>query len=242
MTTALIDTDIVVHRVGWATQEEDETTCIQTARQNIRHILRETQAHDFKCYLSKGYTFRHLIASNIYKGNRTKERPVHYDLIREFIEDEFEGIMVEGIEADDQISIDARQLNKYAPEEFGEKVIVCSIDKDLNQIPGRHYNFVKEEFYKVFPQDAEMNLWYQVLAGDTVDNIPGLPRVGIITAKKLLGECLTAPDIVNTTKKIYKQKMGYRWEETMMETGRLVYLLREEDDSWDKYLNTIIGN
>ena len=88
-------------------------------------------------------------------------------------------ILVEGWEADDQVSIDSRAY--FSP-------VIATIDKDLDQIPGRHYDYLKKTFYTVDEEEAMWMFYRQILSGDNVDNIPGLPRVGMKTAQKWLEE------------------------------------------------------
>ena len=61
-------------------------------------------------------------------------------------------------EADDQVTIE------YL-EDPANRCIV-SIDKDLDQIPGNHYNYRKDLFYEVSEAEAAYNFWVPVLTGD----------------------------------------------------------------------------
>ena len=61
------------------------------------------------------------------------------------------------IEADDILGILATSQKIVK----GNKIIV-SIDKDLDQIAGLHYNPKNKEFYKVTPKEAEYNFYFQV--------------------------------------------------------------------------------
>lgn len=65
--------------------------------------------------------------------------------------------------------------------------IVCSIDKDvLNQLPGTHFNYAKSRVVTTSTDEARKFLLLQILMGDPVDNIPGLPGVGSKRAKSIL--------------------------------------------------------
>jgi DNA polymerase-1 len=90
------------------------------------------------------------------------------------------------IEADDIISITADRLKKE-----GIDYTVVSGDKDMKQVPGKHYwPFAKDlenTFDKVSPRQAMGMLWKQALTGDMTDGIPGLKGVGPKTAEKILG-------------------------------------------------------
>jgi DNA polymerase-1 len=66
--------------------------------------------------------------------------------------------------------------------------IICSIDKDLKTIPGKHYNFGKDEFYDVSEEEADYNHLFQTLTGDATDGYPGCPGCGPKTAEKILAK------------------------------------------------------
>lgn len=100
-------------------------------------------------------------------------------------------------EADDLIYDKAARLR-----ERGEDFIVISKDKDLKQIEGLFFDYYKldtgktdDRFNKIkeyrglsviSKEDAEYLLAKQMLMGDAVDNIKGVPKIGEITAEKIL--------------------------------------------------------
>src|SRR5690606_40069763 len=80
---------------------------------------------------------------------------------------------------------------------------VCSSDlKDLDQIPGRHFNWVTGEDYDVGERAAEFYLMKQMLTGDVADNIPGIPGMGEKKAFALLSE---TEDLRSAVIDVYKQ-------------------------------------
>src|SRR5579862_3463165 len=100
-------------------------------------------------------------------------RPVHYAAIREYLLSWKGAVLVNGREADDEISIRAHRLRKE-----GKPYIVATIDKDLDQIPGKHYDYARHIAYEVSEQEAERWFWQQVLSGDPTDSIPGCWKIG----------------------------------------------------------------
>lgn len=137
----------------------------------------------------RGGSFRDRIATvRPYKGNRDPtHKPVHYDAIREYLRASYNSYLTSGIEADDAVSIFAH--NQLA---IGGEFVVCTIDKDLDQIPGNHYNYMNKVFYAVTNSQAERWFAHQCISGDTTDNIPGAFRCGDAAADKLLGELDTS--------------------------------------------------
>lgn len=118
-----------------------------------------------------------------YKANRPDRRPEHDAAIREYMESRYDVRREPDLEADDAISIRARALTSA-----GDTPIVATIDKDMDQIPGLHYNFVKDEEYDIDPEYGDFILQIQCIAGDSTDNIPGIPGMGVAKARKALGE------------------------------------------------------
>ena len=72
------------------------------------------------------------------------------------------------MEADDLVAIWARECM-----EVDQDYTIVGIDKDLLQIPGAHYNFVKKTHKTVDADEGNLNLMLQCLIGDSADNIPG---------------------------------------------------------------------
>ena len=152
---------------------EPVQNALYSIKNTVRTILKETGADDYCIYLGGKGNFRLRVFPE-YKAGRPP-KPVHYQACRDYLSYEFNTVVVDGIEADDALGIAQ-----------GKDTIICSQDKDLDTVPGWHYNHVKNEFYFVEPNDAEHWFWVQMLVGDRVDNIQGLSGVGEATALKLL--------------------------------------------------------
>lgn len=104
-------------------------------------------------------------------------RPANLAACKEHLRKRFSAFSEENLEADDLLGISMSQ------EERG---VICSIDKDLNNIPGLHYNFSTKEKYFVTEAGALVNFYRQCLTGDTTDTVPGVKGIGWGTAKKLI--------------------------------------------------------
>ena len=99
---------------------------------------------------------------------------------------------LEGFEADDIIAT----LTKHAVEAGGDVTIISS-DKDLMQLVGTNvvmWDAMKDriigpaEVVEKFGVGPERVIDVQALAGDSVDNIPGAPGIGVKTAALLINE------------------------------------------------------
>ena len=132
-------------------------------------------------FLSGNTNFRTDIFTE-YKANRDKKsRPTHLEACKQHLVNKYGGVPSLGCEADDAISIRAHELFKD-----GKPYVIVSLDKDLDMIPGEHYNWVKDIKYQSNPYEGLLIFYRQVLTGDNVDNIPGLWKVGKKTAEKIL--------------------------------------------------------
>ncbi|MDR3519003.1 MAG: DNA polymerase I [Azospirillaceae bacterium] len=131
-----------------------------------------------------------------YKANRPpapEELVPQFALIREAVEAFcLPSIELEGYEADDLIATYAR-----LGREAGRAVTIVSSDKDLMQLvcdgvrmldPLKNKPVGYDEIIAKFGVPPERVVDVQALAGDSVDNVPGVPGIGIKTAAQLIGE------------------------------------------------------
>ena len=109
----LIDGDMLVYRVGFACDEESERVATQTMGNYISEILTDLAEHytDHQVYLTGSSNFRNEVAvSQPYKGDRPARKPVHRDLLREYLLDEWKAEVSDNMEADDSIAIKSTEL------------------------------------------------------------------------------------------------------------------------------------
>jgi 5'-3' exonuclease len=133
--------------------------------------------------------------------------------------DNWAAIVSEGEEADDLIAIAA---TKYGPE-----TIVASIDKDMLQIPCRHFNFNRGDWKEVDPFEGIKFFYTQMLTGDRADNIIGLFKIGPVKADKILDGCTDEISLWNAVVKAYDGDTT-----RVVENARLLWLRRQENELW----------
>lgn len=109
-------------------------------------------------------------------------------------------------ECDDLISIIASNL----VEDERNNVMIISCDKDFLQIPKLTIKSKKKNGIKLIKTTVESSmheLAKQFLLGDRIDNIPGIPKVGVVTAEKILeGHKLTSLwQVYEFIKDVYKE-------------------------------------
>ena len=198
MTTLLIDGDVFVFRCAYNAQEQVDwgngliSSWVDTfkAQRMIKHALNtlkeKLNADDMIIALSSPISFRKTLAPT-YKENRLFREPLlAYKTLREFIKKSYASQELSGLEGDDVLGILAT-----SPEQ--KDTIIISLDKDLQQIPGKHYNIDKPDqgITEVTTHQATLFFYTQVLTGDTTDGYAGCPGVGPKSAAKILQDVNT---------------------------------------------------
>ena len=144
-------------------------------------------------------TARKTFRSEIYTDYKANRPPPPEDLIPQFplIRDVVTAFGVpqaemEGYEADDLIATYARQA-----ADSGHRVTIVSSDKDLMQLvddnismmdPMKGTKISYAEVEKKFGVNPDRVIDIQSLAGDSTDNVPGVPGIGVKTAALLINE------------------------------------------------------
>ncbi len=233
--------------VAWINNQEDlyivpeiKVEPLSHAIQNmvtiIKGILRQTKTSNYKLYLSGDNNFRDKIATiRVYKGNRDPDdKPAHYKAMRKYLIEHWDAEVVDGMEADDALGIHQTRSGCHIDdEEISNQTIICTIDKDLDMIPGMHYNFVKKEMYVISSEQAMYNFYTQLLTGDSIDNIEGVPGIGPVRAKKLLIDATSEQDMFEVVFKTYQDKFpGEGVWSRILETGKLLWIMREPNKQW----------
>ena len=205
-TLLLVDGSSYLYRAFFAGGETMSTTLPDGTVQktgairiiiNMMNSLRKEVRADYAVCVfdAKGPTFR----DEWYPAYKATRSPMPDDL-RSQIEPVHEVIRlmgwpvvaVPGVEADDVIGTLTRVASEQAIE-----VIVSSGDKDLSQLVNEHVTIIDTMNGKrrdvagvteEFGVPPRLMVDYQTLVGDTVDNVPGVPKVGPKTAAKWLME------------------------------------------------------
>src|SRR3989338_4411379 len=206
----LIDGSSYLHRAFHAlqplvTSDGQPTGAVFGVLNMIRKLLREYEPeHIAVVFDAKGKTFRHDLYA-AYKAHR----PPMPDELRLQIEPLHAVIramglpllMVEGVEADDVIGTLAMQTAKQKMP-----VLISSGDKDLAQLVNAHITLINTMNNEILDEKGVKNKFgvtpkqiidYLALIGDTVDNVPGVPKVGPKTAVKWLHESGSLENIIS---------------------------------------------
>jgi DNA polymerase-1 len=163
----------------------------------------EAPTHFAVIFDYSGKTFR----DNIYTEYKAHRAPAPEELVPQFPLTRkatrafgIPSIEMEGWEADDIMATYARQMQKA-----GGKVTIVSSDKDLMQLvepdgsirlldtlakggrPGATLRWIgPDEVFEKFGVTPDKVIDVQALCGDAVDNVPGVPGIGVKTAAELI--------------------------------------------------------
>lgn len=218
---ALIDGDILVYRIGFASEDENQSIAISRMAEFVEELVMMPGVGDYTGYLTGSNNYRKEIAKEApYKGNRTAPKPQHYDLLREYLVKSWGFEMIDGQEADDAIGIAAYSMDE-------EDYMIFTIDKDLDMIRGWHYNFTKNDKYFVKEEDTLYTFYKQVLTGDRVDNIPGLKGIGPKKAEKILSGAVSEHELFSAVLAAYDGNIL-----RMTEMAQLLWIRRKEGEMW----------
>lgn len=117
-------------------------------------------------------------------GSSDDGRPLLYQALRQYVRENYEVFQKPGIEGDDTLGILATADLDWLPVER----VICSVDKDLDNVPGWHFNWRKPErlVYYINEREADRNFLLQTLTGDATDGYPGIPGIGPVKANRIL--------------------------------------------------------
>jgi len=163
-------------------------------------LLRESKASEAPTHIAVIFdAARENFRNDIYEDYKANRPPPPEELVPQFplIRDAVKAFNVacveqEGYEADDLIATYAREV-----VDDGGDVTIISSDKDLMQLvrPGvvmfdgmKNKKFSREEVIEKFGVPPDKVIDVQSLAGDSTDNVPGVPGIGVKTAAELINE------------------------------------------------------
>lgn len=246
----LIDTDILRYRCGFAADSQvtkkykennagasdeeiarhlEDTDYTAFALSNVRTVfdsVLDRFSPEYRAYVQGKDNFRDALATlQPYKGNRQAlHKPKYYVEIKDYLIERWNAIEVNGQETDDAIGIE-----QYSNKD--KSTVIVSTDKDMNTIPGWHYNWVKDDLYYVTLRDADLFFFRQMMEGDRVDNILGVKGIGSKTADKIIEACGYDVDRVREeVKKLYQKQYGEAWDKAYWECGSLLYIRRRPNE------------
>jgi 5'-3' exonuclease len=187
--TAIIDADSILFAICVDKKQDDYQIAHfgAQAERSLNDVIEEFNNYFLKILMDSGciqYVAFLTAGSHRYsfypeyKANRKKlEKPRFLKELTAYAIETLGFCRVDGYEADDLVNM--------CKEQLGDNTLLVHTDKDLDQIPGNHFNYKKPEFYDISEDTAQLNLWTQVITGDSIDNIKGIPGKGSAFAAKV---------------------------------------------------------
>ena len=254
----IIDGDQMIYACGFASEGEPLSHTLRLLKNKLEQIMSDCQTNEYELFIEGKGNFREAVSLD-YKGNRTARKPLAFNDCIDYLKREWGAVQVEGMETDDMVSI--LLWNDYIKNGKDKAtIILSSVDKDLLNTPGWHYNPNTRDKRWISERQAERHFWFQMLAGDRVDNVTGLPRCSRQTIERLgltraslkgVGRG-TATTIIQSTKTIDKTReevircyAEWAHEEAkgvnefidyLTEQGQLLHMTREVDEYGDPVL------
>lgn len=180
-------------------------------------IFRNTGATEYRLFLGGKSNYRYDIFPDYKSGRVNNGKPTLLPEAQEYLKKRYNVEVCEGIEADDAVSI----VCSTQPNS-----ILCSPDKDLDQVHGMHYDPLKAEVYIVDKETALGCLYTQIITGDSTDSIPGVTGIGPKKAEKLLAGKVTELEMWDAAVRAHKSEQSANF------TASLVYTLRDHGEFW----------
>lgn len=225
----LVDGDIVCYRCAASAEGDPVEVALLRCENQMNEIRQNCGIGDIdynpdtcKIFLSGESNFRYEIFPE-YKANRTQPKPRWLQDCREYLVTQWGANVTEGYEADDALGISAT-----------DDCIIASDDKDMLQICGKHYNIRTQKSIEVSDEEARWSFYYQLLVGDSADNIKGVKGIGKVKANRTLEVGMSEWDMFEICRNLYNN------DEEMLMNGQLLHILRKEDDIWQFPLQPVI--
>lgn len=228
------------------TKEQDTQymkECWKNFQKELDRLLETVFADDYIMAVKGEGCYRKLIYPE-YKMNRHKENaPERYltnfvPALRELAVMNDLAVPSYFCEADDLIRIWAEEARRA-----GQDYVICSIDKDLQCIPGLHYvmHYIDEKRGPLtVTEDMARRFYYtQLIMGDSTDNIPGVPRVGPVKAGAMIAKCVTEEEmqeaVVNAYITAYSPDVhgDCAWYEQFVLNGKLIHIQTHWNDYFE---------
>ena len=209
---------------GFSNSKGEPTGTVYGVINMMRRLLKDYDPEYLAVVFdAKGKTFR----NDMYKDYKANRPPMPDDLRQQIepIHDVIKAmglplICVSGVEADDVIGTLSEQATA-----LGIDTVISTGDKDMAQLVNKHVSLVNtmtdvhmdiDGVKEKFGVPPERIIDYLALIGDTVDNVPGVPKVGPKTAVKWLGLYDSLDGVMKNADEI-KGKVGENLREFMSE-------------------------
>jgi 5'-3' exonuclease len=232
LTFALLDGDICSYRAAASCEPtkikpglEQLEVAILRVDELVTRILYETSAEQYTLYIGGDNNFRYNVDPNYKANRRDKPKPTYLQDVRAYLVSNWSAKLVNDIEADDALGLDQTSM---------EDTVICSIDKDLLMIPGKHYNFVNLEWNETTPLDGLKRFYQQLIQGDQSDNIMGFDGKARPKLPQFLEPVVRELWDCETEDEMYELVQGmYMDDERLYRNGQLLWIQQTGRVKWE---------
>lgn len=199
-------------------------SAVETYKTVIKRYMKQFGTKDVVVVLTGATNYRiDLAVSKVYKGTRHQAKPYNYADLKEYMI-KMGALVTVDEEADDYLSY--MTYNNY-------KTVAVTQDKDALNTPSYIYRPDTKELVHVTEEMATKSFWTQVITGDSVDNIPGLPRCGKAKAEAVLEGCTTYQECEQAVAMAYACHPKVDDPEAyLIEQATLLWMRREPEEMW----------
>ena len=228
--TVLIDGDIIAWRVATSIKPSINSYLIYERCNRILDFIfscTKKEDGDYRLFLSgkEKPNFRRLINPE-YKANRDNiETPELVYVCKKYLDKTWGAEYIQSYEADDALA-----WNQTS------KTIICTIDKDLDMVPGMHYNFITGKTYAITKLEGLQFFYKQMLIGDAADNIKGVSKIGPVKASKLIDLLTEEQDMFNVVSNLYNNPQRF------IVNAQCLWIQQERGQSWVHRQNLNLAN
>ena len=228
----LIDSDFLAYKAAQACEigidfgedviiaQSQFSEVLRVFHNELNKVTKAMMDDDFILYFSSTENFRKKIYPD-YKGHRMKRKPLGYKRLVYYCRDNHNFKLIEGLEADDTIGIEA---TRHADPSN----IIVSPDKDLKQIPSVLWNLT-DDVVEITKEEGDRWHLVQSLSGDPTDGYSGCPGIGVKRATELLDKNENQWEAVC---KAYRDR-GLSDDDALL-NARLAKILRNENYDHDR--------
>jgi 5'-3' exonuclease len=225
-TPLLIDGDLLVYRLASAAETEvdwgNDLWTLHSDAHGVKRMFASEVERIEKKFRTRNTTICFSDRNNFrkslhpeYKSGRKGRKPLAYPAVVDWVRYNYNSEVWANLEADDVLGILASK---------DRRSVIVSWDKDMAQIPGRHYDPYQNLVTSVTEAGGYRHFLSQVLTGDRVDNYSGLPGCGPVKAAAILDKDESWSAVLEAY-----EKAGLTLEDAYTQ-ARLAYILKRPED------------
>ena len=229
--------DMVCFRCAASAEQEELDVALERVDSLVERIMYETGSSTLEAWLTGSNNFRYDINPQYKADRKDKPRPRWLQQVREHCVVGHGARVSDGNEADDELGI-----SQCAADDS----VICTNDKDLLMIPGQHFNPVTGVHQIVSPHQGMQNFYFQMIMGDTSDNIFGFDGKKRSKVPKFLEPIIdmlmgqeTPKDMDDYVRMLY---IEHDHSHTYQINAHCLWIQRKIGDKWQEPAKNVISS